>query len=455
MRRAHSWRGVWGLLVTVGLCACGGPPSPEEVIPGAAEETVEAQAADDARQSHRPHGETRWAQAASGPDEDRGLSVAHDSHGNVYSLGRFFGTADFGTGPQGPGGNTLSMGIGKYRPDGSLAWARVFPTTATGLVSGSRVAVDPRDDLIVTGAVLGGGDLGGGPLPDGGFIAKFSPAGVLRWVRSLPLGVRNVAVDPRGHIAVSGVLDSPADFGGGTLTDVGHPFIARYSANGTFRWAITDPVPDIDGDLAADEDGDLYLAARADSSFGISPYLRRISRSGQLEWNRVVDTAGIALSVAARGKHVVLGAVFAGTLRFGGKRFEVTNSTGLVATYSATGRERWARALGSDNAYVTLDDCDAVLATGRYATGDDLGQGPPAPGVPGERTNMYVARLDLGNGRTEWVRTIPFGGLTPAEISVTKKGAPAVAGSFGGPVDFGTGLLVPVSDDVFTVQFER
>lgn len=439
--------------MVVGLVACGGAPLPGEpgdaTRPAQAPEETGAPEVEALHTSQQPHGETRWARAASGPDEDRGLSVAHDSQGDVYSLGRYYGTVDFGTGPMGPGGGTFLTALAKYRPDGTLVWARVFPQ-----VSSLRVAVNRENDVLLAGAVFEGGELLGKPLPPGGFIAKLSPAGTLRWVRSLPLPVNALAVDRRGNIGVSGDLFKPVDLGGGLLTDVGHPFIAKYSSRGDFRWSTVDPVPDLALDLAADVDGNFYLGGRALGPVGIEPYVRKLCANGDLEWNRLLEVSGSVFSVAVRDNHVILGGPFGGTLPFAGGSISSTEGFGFVLAFSRGGKERWGRALGATGPLVELDSRGGVFVTGRYRPGDDLGRGPEA-GEPGSG-NMYVVRLlDEKHGRTDWVRTIPSGGLTPADISVSDRGAPAVVGSFGAPVDFGTGELVPVDDDVFTVQFER
>jgi hypothetical protein len=118
----------------------------------------------------------------------------------------------------------------------------------TGNDFGYAVAYDSSGDLIVTGEVGPGVNLGGGVLPCTGsrnpVLAKFTAAGAHMWSQCFAGGLGSgggtaVAVDPNGNILVTGNLYGTVDFGGGPLTSAGgfDIFVAQYTATGAHMWS--------------------------------------------------------------------------------------------------------------------------------------------------------------------------------------------------------------------------
>src|SRR5262249_26511121 len=98
---------------------------------------------------------------------EEGHSVATDSQGNVYVTGAFNGTVDFN--PGGAPDVHTSRGredifITKFYADGSYAWTYTMGAEAPD--QGRGIAVDPDDNILVTGSFHGRVDFDPGPGED-------------------------------------------------------------------------------------------------------------------------------------------------------------------------------------------------------------------------------------------------------------------------------------------------
>src|SRR5262249_13442363 len=159
---------------------------------------------------------------------DRGYGVAADSAGNVLLTGYFAGSVNFGgtlpltsTGP-------LSAFVAKYSPTGVYSWAQAI--TSTGANTGYGVAVDSRNNVIVTGSFQGASDFGGTILTSVGssdsFVVKYLPGGGLaQWAHrygntSGDIGYA-VTVDNGDNVLATGYFAGTVSFGGAPLTSAG------------------------------------------------------------------------------------------------------------------------------------------------------------------------------------------------------------------------------------------
>jgi hypothetical protein len=144
--------------------------------------------------------------------------------------------------------------LARYRPDGSLVWAKQGSVAASNAAS-SIINVRPFSDgsCVATGEVLGTATFGpgeanqttiAGPNSNVFFVARFKPDGSLAWVRALDttsIGYSVCALSDGSAIAV-GNFSGIATFGKGephetVLTGSAGIFVARYEADGTLAWA--------------------------------------------------------------------------------------------------------------------------------------------------------------------------------------------------------------------------
>lgn len=104
-----------------------------------------------------PTGNYLWAKRIGGTGADRGLNIAVDSSGNIYSTGKFTGTVDFNPGGQAgvltSDSNSDDVFISKYTPSGSFLWAKRIG--GAGADRGLNIAVDSSGNVYSAGYFSG------------------------------------------------------------------------------------------------------------------------------------------------------------------------------------------------------------------------------------------------------------------------------------------------------------
>jgi uncharacterized protein (AIM24 family) len=172
-----------------------------------------------------------WSKAF---DAAIGHSIAADPSGNVVVTGEFYGNVDFGGGPLTNSGNE-DIFVAKFDANGSHLWSRGFGDGHVNQV-GRSIAVDAADNVIVTGALTGTADFGGGPRTGGMFVATFGAGGNHLWSKAFAAAAgRSIATDNSGNVVVTGWFYGTVDFGGGPLTSAGIDdiFLASFSEDPT------------------------------------------------------------------------------------------------------------------------------------------------------------------------------------------------------------------------------
>lgn len=196
---------------------------------------------------YRPTGQVEWVQVINGQLTNGIYGLATDSSGNVLVAGFFYGTIELAnTSLTAQGDRDILMA--KFRPDGSLLWAKQFGGQANDW--GQDIVVDSADNIFLSGYFKNQADFGGTTLSSPGrealFVAKYNSAGALLWVRKAPTtqhasnrGV--LTTDSTNNLLVAGQFYDSISFGTTTLqsknrysTDV---FMAKYQADGTLLWA--------------------------------------------------------------------------------------------------------------------------------------------------------------------------------------------------------------------------
>jgi len=146
--------------------------------------------------------------------------------------GSFAGMIDFGGGnvPSANDAMTRDVFVTKLAAaNGAHVWSNGFAKASDQI--GNRVAVDGRNNVIVTGAFKSKIDFGGGDIASPGsafnvFVAKFRADGTHIWSKSFGDNTDqngwDVAVDPLGNVIIAGGFQGTANFGGAmnTLTSL-------------------------------------------------------------------------------------------------------------------------------------------------------------------------------------------------------------------------------------------
>ncbi len=135
-----------------------------------------------------------------------------------------------------------------------VVWAKLIEGGFSGF-NVSALTIGPDEEVIVAGSFRGEKNIDGVVIdanPDPAmFVAKFSSAGDLLWVRTAsgaepPGAYRSdtadgVAIDSAGNVLIAGTVVNGASFEGQTVSTVGDydVFVARYTPDGTLDWVFT------------------------------------------------------------------------------------------------------------------------------------------------------------------------------------------------------------------------
>jgi gliding motility-associated-like protein len=247
-------------------------------------------------------------------DAQIGYKVASDAAGNLIGLFAFGGSPDV-SGKVTVKGNTDGLVV-KYDPNGNVIWK--FNLGAIGKQYDNKaidVLVDKDNNIIIAGYGSGTVDYNplGAPVMVSGshtvFLAKYSAAGILQWVKSNDGSTFNynvsLALDSQDNIYINGVINSATNFGSTpTLNPIGFQdiFIAKYSSAGNLLYR-----KDIGGagttvlnrGMAVGPDNSLYLtgnffgkvdfdpsSAVAELTAGVdlSMFLAKYDDNGNYQW---------------------------------------------------------------------------------------------------------------------------------------------------------------------------
>lgn len=236
-----------------------------------------------------------------------GFGIAPDKAGNAYVAGFSHGPARYGGSsfPNSAGGPLLC----KYDPDGNLLWVRRgegiwknFGDWKSGGGDATSIALAPDGEIVISGRMnVGTARFGAVSIAivdsvvspgAGGFLAKYSSSGDVRWAKALPpspfgFSDRNgVVMDRDGNVLTSGTMVEGRAQLGGTQIAVEDSarlgsFVAKLASTGDLIWAKAAPI----GGLAVDSQGNVYS--------GIS----KLDSRGNLLWARSVR--GATLQIAA------------------------------------------------------------------------------------------------------------------------------------------------------------
>jgi hypothetical protein len=372
-----------------------------------------------------------YTNAVGGVAADQARDIVADSLGNVYIAGRFTGTVDF---------------------DPSLA---VNNVTSFNTVNG---------DL---------------------FLAKYSPTGVIAWVRTVSVPSANqdiidLSIDGVGNVYATGYFTGTVDFntdlsGSDFFTSVGAAsdvFVLKLDTLGNYLWAKSfggfgndvpnrmtlDPTNNVlvTGNFTATADFDPSGGIFSLNSFGASDvFATKLDQNGTFLWARsfgslVGETAG-GIGADAFG-NVYLSGGFVGTADFdpGAGTFNLSSTSGVtndiyVSKLDPNGLFVWARRMGgfSDDysSDLAIDRDGFVYTTGFFSGSADFNPNPSiAYNLVGTGINTaYINKLDA-NGIFVYAGRINANVKSAANrIAVDPNGNAYVLGSFTGQIAFFNG----------------
>ena len=321
-----------------------------------------------------PSGTIRWFKTISTSSSDQAVSVAVDSQGGVYVVGRISSPFDFGGGPLTPSGNT-DVFWAHYDASGAYLGAQLIGGNSEDSVTSVRT--DVSGNVLVSGwfdsttLQVGGIALSNtGSFTHQSFVAKLNSRGTTLWAKSFggPYDdqISGVTTDGSGNVFVTGEFKGSIDLGKGTLSTTvvteSDAYVAKLSGSGVTEWAIRAGGTGHDRGLAVATDriGNLYATGSYNSqiSFGGGTlsnggtYVVKLSSDGTQQWAEAgtrQDTLTIrALTVDPFDQAVIVGE-FIGPIQLGANMLDTGGFTVpqvVVKKYGPSGQSVWCKQLG-------------------------------------------------------------------------------------------------------------
>lgn len=425
-----------------------------------------------------PEPRVAWAFQGGGAEHDKIRAIAVDAEGNTYLTGEFTGVAEFGpVKVEAKGG--MDFVLIKLNPRGEVAWVTtaggdlIDRGYAVAVDGGGNTYVTGHfqspsisfGDTVLENA--GDYDV---------FVARFDPGGKPVWARraggeAYDYG-HGIVVTDEG-ITVSGAVRGKGDFGTGhgTPGDSMGPFVARYSPAGEVRWTrfLQGQGSGSGHEIAADAAGNLYLggffagkgrlgSCELDASGARDLFAAKLDRDGNCLW--VTQGGGASdglvsdIAPSADGSACYLAGMFKATVRFGdASHTSAGNHDIYLAKLDSGGGALWSvHAGGPDIDYglgLDVDESGAPLLTGE-TTGNVslLDHEFRAMG----RRDLYAARFSPdGSLRWAWQAGGTLAGLSYA-AACGPDGTAVIAGAFSGEIGIGGATLASRgSNDIIVV----
>lgn len=339
-------------------------------------------------------GPNTWAKGFGGTSFNYGQAVAVDAEGNIFFLGHFAGTTDFGDGQ----GNKTSAGIldlflVKLSSSGTVIWAKKYGGSSQEFMNG--LALSPTGDIYVVGSMNheGTSNLGGDTFTSQGqldiIVAKYDSSGIHQWSKRFGSHTDEdatcAACGPDGHLVLGGAVGfGGVNFGGGALySQSGNPQIVLAklsSVDGSHIWSKTFISNScIPRGIAIDSNNDVFVGTdpqgnfRFDDGTVLTPnrpipypdkcgvFFKLNGSNGARIWAYMSDTTGyhvIPNNVALDydGNPIFVGYFTGPSVNFGNGVTWPNNRTGnntafVVKRSGATGEAMWAA--GSTNPEIT------------------------------------------------------------------------------------------------------
>jgi len=203
-------------------------------------------------------------------EDDYADALATDSLGNVYVAG--LTQVQVEQNLLSPFFLTL-----KYDPDGNLVWQRTHESNISA--AASVLAVDPNDEVVVSGGV----DLG-----DDWTTIKYSADGDLLWQHRYAANSTYVSepddifIDAAGNVYITG------DVGSAVNPDFG--LILKYDAGGSLVWNAEYYGEIFDGafttSVIADDEGNVYIVGGEVAANASEAFVAKLDPSGDHVWTR-------------------------------------------------------------------------------------------------------------------------------------------------------------------------
>ena len=370
-------------------------------------------------------GETEWAKAIGGSDNDNIRSLSETTDGG-YIVGGFFESSSINLGNgitlsnyySSSGGNEDGMVI-KYSRNGEAEWARKIGGAATDTINSISETTD--GGFIIGGAFGSSINLGNGIK-----LSSISGSdGMI--IKILPIEIPNVIVKQIDQTA--SVLSVTVTSDGGMLAGTHYGITKKYSSSGEVEWErniggaganlIRSVSETTDGGYIV---GGYFKSSTIDLGNGVTlnnngsndGMIIKYSRDGETEWAKAIGGSSedyiYSVSETTDGGYIVGGYFKSSTIDLGdGVALNNNGSNdGVIIKYSSSGDIEWAKAIGGSSAdyiySVSATSNGGFIIGGSFRGYIDLGNGVTLNTAGGYSDGMIIKYSS--NGEAEWARTI-------------------------------------------------
>lgn len=293
-----------------------------------------------------------------------------------------------------------------------------------------------------------------------------------------------VQVDEQNNIYVAGFFNGTADFDPSpavynlTATGTFDTFVAKYTTDGKFIWAVRVGGGDYTqvNSMGVDKDGNPIISGQFDQPIDADPgpgvntltpngydaFLIKLNTNGQLVWAKDIGGGGTDYGshVSTDSKGNVLESVrYQQTVTVGSNTYTAGGGTfnGLCMKFDPTGNLIWAVNLSDSNDSEVFEDVDAqdnVIIGGHFQGNDNFNPLGTAYMLNGNGDSEFVAKYTSA-GILVWVQD--FAGTLVGNnlnLCVDANGDVFADGPFQSPLNFNGTAMNPIgSEDIFVVKY--
>lgn len=190
-------------------------------------------------------GDLVWARSAGWTKYDKALGITLDKSGNIYVCGMFTDYAKFGNGAATVSGTGREIFVAKYDVNGNFKWVRKAGGPGTDFAQ--SVKCDSEGNVYICGSYENGCKFGSTTFSSysnfyNAFVAKYSPEGDLKWVKSgggkWDDQAWSLDIDNANRVFVAGNFNGDALFNDTRISTSGSQdiFVAEYDVLGNLKW---------------------------------------------------------------------------------------------------------------------------------------------------------------------------------------------------------------------------
>ncbi len=350
-------------------------------------------------------GNIQWAKGTVGGNNAQGIGIAIDLFNNIIVCGKSApDNITFGGITLNATGNFLV----KYRPNGSVIWAKNAAGVGNDSASVMHITKDKLGNIYIIGyfnchnlyignTLLNNSQLGGSGSNDC-FIAKYDSLGNPLWAASSggdnnEMG-HSIAVDTSGNVYITGFFTSTImNFNGTNIINNGNHdiFIAKYNSSGIIQWAkgFGGAGLEIGGSVIVDATNNIYhTGVFSSSNFNIgnfsivnhtlqnASYMAKLDSSGNVRWAKNISLSGAIGTnynniISDNVKNLYIGGSFSDTVVIGNTTL-IGKAGVFVANFDSSGNSLWVQKAQSRNQQgalvsgIVMDKKNNIYVSGYY-----------------------------------------------------------------------------------------